>query len=410
MRPFFALWLFGQSALALPCEVTLRAANVWVDGGYVVRSLSLRAGRFELGRTDGGQEIDASGLFLIPPFADGHTHAIDTPRGDDSRHSKSIAQGVFYALNPNNIRPPGPTPRATINQVELQAAGGGLTKPGGHPVATYTFLAQRGWLGPLTVNDLEGQAFHLATTPEEARAAVAKVKANGASFIKLYLLDHTKPTSNGLSGPVFDIAVAEAKRLGLRPIVHIESAADFRRAVSQGVYALAHMPYSLGNGRTANELTITAADARAAAKAKLFVVPTVAVTLASNDGAALRTLQTVQRKNLQLLREAGVRMAVGADQFSFDMHDEITALRSLGVFEASDIITMATTNGAHMAWPDRHLGTLTPGAEASFIAYFSPLPGNWSSQREPVLGVRAGEVLFDAVGLLASVCPKRQQN
>jgi hypothetical protein len=60
-------------------------------------------------------------------------------------------------------------------------------------------LAQRGWLGPLSVADLPGKAFHRATTIAEAKAAVGKVKANGAIVIKLYLLDHDKNGGNGLS-------------------------------------------------------------------------------------------------------------------------------------------------------------------------------------------------------------------
>jgi hypothetical protein len=392
-------------ATAQTCDVTLKDANIWNGIGYKKQTLTIKGGNFT--KTDPAiQSVDAAALYFTPPFADGHTHYLDTPAPADKRHTKAISQGVFYALNPNNIRPQGPTPIAKADEVEIQAAGGGVTRPGGHPVPTYTFLAQRGWLGPLKVEDLPGKAFHLATTVAEARTAVAKVKANGAEIIKLYLLDHDKPSSNGLSGEVFDAAATEAKRLGLRPIVHIENATDFRRAVAQGVHAIVHMPYALSKDRVAEEMKITDADARAAADKGVFVVPTVTVALASNDGAVLRSIQEVQRHNLTLLRDAGVKMAVGADQFSLDMHDEIMTLRGLGVFEAKDIVNMATMHGTELSFPNRKIGKLTEGYEASFIAYFNPLPGNWSTAREPVLGMRQGMVLLDSVSWLEKACPK----
>jgi imidazolonepropionase-like amidohydrolase len=328
-------------------------------------------------------------------------------KAGNATHKKSIAQGIFYALNPNNIRPQGATPAASAGLVELQAAGGGVTRPGGHPEPLYTGLAQRGWLGSLKVADLPGKAFHTATTIAEAKAAVAAVKANGAVMIKLYLLDHDKPTSNGLSGPVFDAAVAEAKRLGLRPIVHVESAADYRRAIAQGVHAIVHLPYALSNDRKPEEMMLTSQDAAATAKAGTIIVPTATVALASNDGEELRKIRAIQLNNLTLLRDAGVIMAVGADNFTLDMHDEINTLRSFGIFEGSDIIAMATVNGAKLAFPDRKIGQFEAGYEASFIGYFAPLPGNWADQRNPVIGMRAGSVMIDTVDWLSKSCPKQ---
>jgi hypothetical protein len=399
----FALILEISSANAQNCNLTLENAHVWDGSKYVQQSLSIKDGYF-VTSDSALPKVDAGPLYFIPPFADGHTHALDAPSVNDTRHAKAIAQGVFYAFNPNNIRPKGQTPAALPDQVEIQAAGAGVTRPGGHPQPTYTYLAERGWLGPLKVADLPGRAFHTATSIDEVKAAVASVKANGASVIKLYLLDHDKPYSKGLSGPLFDAAVSHAKQLKLRPIVHIENAADFRRAVTSRVYAIMHMPYALSDGRLPAEMMITAADAKAAADAGIFIVPTVTVSLTNNDGAQLRSIQDVQRHNLVLMNKAGVRMAVGADNFSLDMHDEIMTLRGLGVFEAADVINMATTNGAQMAFPGRKLGQLQTGYEASFVAYFSPLPGNWAALREPVLGMRMGQVLLDKTNWLGKIC------
>jgi cytosine/adenosine deaminase-related metal-dependent hydrolase len=405
--PVFAALLATSPVAAAQCDLALTNANVWNGSAYEKRTLSIKGGKF-ISDASTPVSLDASFLYLTPPFADAHTHTIDVPRGpDDATHKRNVAQGVFYALNPNNIRPAGATPTAQPGLVELQATGGGITRTGGHPQPLYTGLAQRGFLGAVKIEDLPGRAFHLADTPDQARAAVRAVKANGASIVKLYLLHHTSKDSSGLSGESFDAAVAEAKAIGLRQIVHIEDAADFRRAVAAKVTALGHMPYEAPTPeRPAESYRITAADAAAAAGAGMTIVPTATVVAMRHDGAKLAEVQAIQRHNLTLLRNAKVKLAVGADQYSLGMHDEITTLRSFALFETPEIIAMATINGAELAFPGRKLGRITDGYEASFVAYFFPLTQGWAGQREPAIGMRNGEVMIDTIDYFAKACAK----
>jgi imidazolonepropionase-like amidohydrolase len=149
---------------------------------------------------------------------------------------------------------------------------------------------------------------------------------------------------------------------------------------------------------------LTAEDAELAAKAGIVVVPTVSVSLMNYDGATLAVVRAIQKHNLILLRNAKVKVALGADNYSLSMHDEINTIRSFAEFEAADVINMATTNGATLAFPDRKIGRLELGYEASFIGYFFPLAGNWASQREPVIGMRAGETMVDKIGFFAKSC------
>ena len=254
---------------SVPCDLTLTGANVWDGTAFQTRTLSIRGGVF-VAPDAKLPVVDAGPYFLIPPFADAHTHTIDEPQGPvDKTHARNIAAGVFYALNPNNIRTVGANAVPTDTTVELQAAGGGITRVGGHPHPLYSFLAGRGYLGALKEADLAGRAFHEVSTPAEARAAVQAVKAKGASVVKLYLLAHGTANSDGLTADNFRAAADEARNSNLRALVHIETAADFRLAVDARVAAIVHLPYKFSKtDPTGADLMISADDARAGRKSR----------------------------------------------------------------------------------------------------------------------------------------------
>ncbi len=408
--PILSLLCLANAATAAPsgtCSLTLTSAHVWDGATFQTRDLSISSGKFVA--TDASlPKVDASPYFLIPPFADAHTHTIDEPQGaNDKIHARNLAAGIFYALNPNNIRTVGPNPPPTDTTVDLQAAGGGITRIGGHPHPLYSFLAGRGYLGSIKEADLQGRAFHEVSTPAEARAAVRAVKGNGASVVKLYLLAHGTAFSDGLTEENFRAAADEARRVGLRAMVHIETAADFRLAVAGRVSGIVHLPYKISKtDPTGADLKISSDDARAAAKAGIIVVPTLTAGFSSNDGAKLAAIQKAQRHNLTMLRDSGVRIAVGADNYRLGMHDELALIRATALFEGPQLLAIATTNGAQLAFADRKVGRLETGYDASFIAFFQSPLDDWAGVLSPVEGMRAGRVLIDDIGLLGPTCGK----
>lgn len=386
------------------CAVSFKDARVWTGAGFETRTLHLDAnGRLVDAAVDGAPQLNAAALHLMPPMVDAHTHTIDTPTGPaDARHEKSLRAGVLYAINPNNIRPPGPARASLATHVVLVDTGGGVTAPGGHPRPLYEMLARNGWAGAgVTLESLPGRAFHEATAPAQARAAVRAVKANGASLVKLYLLAHGTVKSQGLSAEAFEAAADEARRQGLRPIVHIETAADFRRAVRAKVAGIMHMPYSLGGGDGADR-RITADDARAAAAAGVIVVPTMTPATTALSGEPLRTALDMVTANLRTLRDAGVRMAVGADNYNLGPHDELQLLRMTGLFDAPALVAMASDNGHRLAFDVEH--RLAPGFAGSLVGYYMDPTRDWTAYPRPVLALREGRVVLDDAGMLAKAC------
>lgn len=83
-----------------------------------------------------------------------------------------------------------------------------------------------------------------------------------------------------------------------------------------GVDEINHLPgINFESGTTEADYLIAPDAAKRAAKQGIFVVTTAAVAKFYAKGENLEKVQSVQRKNLQLLKKSGVRLVVGSDNF-----------------------------------------------------------------------------------------------
>ena len=179
---------------------------------------------------------------------------------------------------------------------------------------------------------------------------------------------------------------------GLRVFAHVETGHDFHVAVAAGVDVIAHLPGSF------YPTTIDPADARSAAERGVLVI-TTAVLIERPDRAERRlAMREAQISNLRLLRDAGVTLAAGSDEYSETSSAEITYLRTLGVFSDAELLRMWSTNCARTLFPDRRVGGLDPGNEASFLALGADPLANFDAVRNIRLRVKQGAAL--EVGIL----------
>lgn len=335
------------------------------------------------GRAD--STVDLGGGYIVPPFGEAHNHNIESSRRLDGQIAQYLRDGVFYVENPNVL----PRSRAAIaGQVNVPAgvdvvfANGGLTGPGGHPIEIVRRNVARGtW----TEADGEG-AFYWEI--EDARDLDRKwpaIVAQRPDFIKVYLLyseeyerrrgDTAYFGWRGLNPALLPDVVARAHAAGLRVAAHIETAADFRTAVAASVDQVAHMPGFRGDEHVrladATPYLLTDDDARAAARRGIVVVTTLggAATLdpAGPDSLTRRALDALHRRNLQTLRRAGVRLALGSDSYGDDSKAEARYLHALGSFSDAELVQLWSHDTPRAIFPARAIGRLADGDEASFL-------------------------------------------
>jgi imidazolonepropionase-like amidohydrolase len=325
--------------------------------------------------------IDLQNGFVVPPFGEAHNHNVEGSSRTDAVLARYLAEGIFYVQNPNVLPRSRTLLTGKVNVaqgVDVTFANGGLNVTGGHPWDLVERNISRGnWQRA----DAEGAFYH---TIDDRAALVAKwpgIVAGRPDFLKIYLLfsneyerrltDTTAHGIKGLNPQLVPEIVQRAHEAGLRVAAHIENVHDFRVAVGAGVDLIAHMPgYGWIGTNDPAQYTLTAEDARAAASRGTAVITTLAFGRRANvpnRSPAQARRDSLNAENLRTLKDAGVRLAVGSDNYGNTARSEALYLSDLGVFSTLELLTLWSQTTPGIIFPKRALGRLDDGYEASFL-------------------------------------------
>jgi imidazolonepropionase-like amidohydrolase len=226
-----------------------------------------------------------------------------------------------------------------------------------------------------------------ATTPEEAKQAVAKYHDAGFQQIKIYSL---------VTPPIVEAICAEAHRLGMTVTGHVPNGMTIEQAAAAGMDHIAHLPIRgeagsdevrntiafLRDHKTVidptqswNELLGHAAGTPIAAfQPGVLKIPAPLNRVFSNAGAAgidAATARTRLERGLRIvkaLHDAGVPIVVGTDEGipGHSVHREIELYVEAGLtpMEALQAATIVSARAMKM---DGELGTIERGKRADMV-------------------------------------------
>jgi len=362
----------STSSLSSPPQTIAFTGGAWYDGtGFVNDPLYIENGRFIAERPASiDTTIALDGHFVVPPFAEAHTHRIDQKGTLEGAVDAYLADGVFYVANLNNIPAFANPLRDTLdreNTVDVALAHGGFTSPGGHPQPLYERLVDRGIYGDWTKEQLAGQAFHAVTNSDELRTAYETIRADEPDLIKAYLMFAETKHASGLTPAVLAELVEMARTDGLRVSVHAQSANDMHIAAEAGAHQIAHMPpmpFQHGDGE--KWYLIPDSTAQLLAEREVSVVTTTVLADRFDDGERKERVRSIQRENLSTLHDAGVHLLVGSDTWGTGQNEALY-LHDLDVFDNQTLLRLWTDTGRSIL-PDRAIGRLAPDHEASLLA------------------------------------------
>ncbi len=192
------------TVIPMTADTTLPASTVLVRDGRIAAVGSSWSVRIP----SGARRIDGRGKYLIPGLADLHTHLYSDDAVPDSVAPDEL--GVMVANGVTAIRLMIGTPEHLVLRRDIIA---------GRTLGPQLWVASPQFAGKKYDNGI------VVTTPEEARAAVRRVKADGYDFVKLTLF---------ITRPVYEAIVDEAKQAGIRVVGHVEADFGVARAIEAG--------------------------------------------------------------------------------------------------------------------------------------------------------------------------------
>ncbi len=350
------------------------------------------------------QIVEGRGRTLLPGLIDCHVHLMSAGEKNARPPSaESIGHALLFAGITTVLVAAGGSEVTDLVQAQrdgesvaprLFTAGMGLSAPGGHPQPLLETML------PWPLSWFMTRQLAVASTGPEARARVRETADQGGHRFYKITYDDLPPGSPHLSVEALIAAVDEAKRQGLRPIVHANTASDTLAAVDAGASLLVHVPQ--------RELLSPAQVARILA-ARIPVVSTVSM-LTTTHSLAARQPNALERAivdpeqlrrwrespdwdlpgfsdeidrrrdefaqiahaNFRKLREAGVQILIGTDSGvhgvfpGVGLHNEMRLLVSLGMPEL-DLLRAVTREAADFLDPKADFGRIAEGARADLL-------------------------------------------
>jgi imidazolonepropionase-like amidohydrolase len=393
--------IIGAAAQASRAQTTapqtrvVIAADVLLDGrGHVIRNTRVVVEGSKIVRIDpkaGPVDYDLRGLTVMPGWIDAHVH-ITWSFGKDGKNvgSEETTQEAAY--------------RSASNAWLTLMAGFTTVQSVGSPtdVPLRDAIARGELPGPrilTAVEPLFGQG-EKTGTPDEIRAFVRRQKAAGADLLKIFASQSIRQGGGmTLSGEQLTAACDEAKRQGLRVLVHAYKEA-VRAASEAGCTQVEH-------GTMATD-----EDLRRLAERGTYLDPQAGLVIENylaNKGRYLGTpgyteegfaaMEHVLSLNHDLVRRAsktkGLKMVFGTDAVAGahgrNAEEFIDRVRDGGVDPMAAMVSANSLGAEALGMSDR-IGSVAPGFEADIIALDGDPLKDITAVRRVVFVMKGGAV------------------
>ena len=402
------------SGVPLPASRAIELSNgQWFDGEkFVDRTMYSVGGVFSANRPARVDSvIDLQQGYVVPPFGEAHNHNVDAANATAARTivDKYLREGVFYAQNPANVLRARTGLVGFINVptgLDVTFSNAALTGPGGHPLGLFFRNLSRGAMLPTDSNSTSGFVWTIADRAD-LDAKWPQILASHPDFIKTMLLyseEYERRRSDtaffnwrGLNPALLPEIVRRAHAARLRVMTHIETAGDFHNALVAGVDEIGHTPGFRGNEKTQlpdfSPFLISDADAELAAQRGVFVITTLSGARGLSDTALVARFARLASLNLAMLKKHGVKIAIGSDSYRETSVPEAVWLSTLGVLTNAELLRAWTETTPQAIFPNRKIGRLAPGYEASLLVLAGNPITDFSNVQHINLRMKQGELI-----------------
>lgn len=370
-------------------------ASVFNGNMFNERTLCISAAVIVACPSDPDETVDLAGAYITPPFGDAHTHHFDGPYTIDWHTALGLESGVFYAMNMT-----APTEQVIKIRDRLSGPGnidvssslGGITGPQSHPIEIYEALALgfRSYEDQLANQEIiynsklvADNAYFVVETEDSVREKMALLLSADPDHVKVYLRHSERyeegwgkwGPGGGIDPKLLPIVAKLANEAGKRLAVATSTVTDYRESLKANAKNITHIQcyqdteedptspyYDLD---TEDECLLSEKDARDAAK--IGMSSTFVVTEWAKDRPA--KLVDWEKQNIAILKAAGAPIVVAVESYGSTITEGLIAGVEKEFFSPAELLKIASMDTPAFIFPDRKIGCLDVGCEASFLAF-----------------------------------------
>jgi hypothetical protein len=298
-----------------------------------------------------------------------------------------LRDGVFYSKVLTNSRKGALKVAGQVNKptsVDVSYAQGGLTSNFSFPIDLYEALV----LGIYTPEQqkanadkiwesrrLENDVYYIIDTSDDLERKWSQILEGRPDFIKVYVRHSEryaegwgrKGRGGGIDPKLLPAIVEKAHRAGLRVSAGVSTAYDYHVSLLAGVDEFSHPPGDIAEDESVRMYEISKEDAKLTAKRGVFVhILTPAFKPETLKAKSQREKDNLFR-NYKLLKAHGVKFAIGSTTYGETPLAGAIALSKLDLFTNLELLKIWCELSPQTIFPNRRIGRLQQGYEASFI-------------------------------------------
>jgi imidazolonepropionase-like amidohydrolase len=396
---FFLLAMVGLSQFAVAQNRVVLAVSTVLDGkGKVLHDTRIVVYASKIVAIDPKAspiDYDLRGLTVMPGWIDAHVHITSSfgPDGKNAGMGAATPEAAYRtAANAYATLLGGFT---TIQSMDGVVALRDVTSHGGLPAPRIVSI----------VEPLVGRGEQTGT-PEEVRTFVRKQKEAGSDFLKIYASGGMRQTAQTIPQPVLDAACDEARKVGLRAIVHAN-------------YEAVHGAIAAGCTQVEHGLGATDDDLHAMAEKGIYFDPQAGQLIQNyldnraryagtpffpktpQEFEPMKELLPIAHEVIQRARRIpGLKIVFGTDALA-GMHghnaeDLINRVVEGGIAPMDALVSANSLAAEAMKMSDQ-IGTLAPGLEADIIALDGDPEKDITAVRHVVFVMKGGLVYRNEV-------------
>jgi hypothetical protein len=323
--------------------------------------------------------VDLLDRWVVPPSADVFCSSVAGNSAASTTLKLYFEEGAFYLQILGNTTEGRAAVEGLVNKSTSPDAtfgNGGLTCTLGYPFLKYEGPAQ-GIRNPQlwgtkydqikTGTKMLGNGYWFIDSKDALNKNWDKIKAQKPQVISIYLLDAQKnggKEGKGLSAEVAKLVVKKAHKSDLRVYAHVENEDDVQLALKLGVDGFANLPgHDWDGSGDVKKYELSDDDLKKMAKKK---VP-VAACFSHGQNATAPAVQAFHLATIKRLLDNDVNLVLGSDDSQRSGRVELSYWFNLGGLDYGKLLKVLCENSPRAVFPDRKIGKIDEGFEASFV-------------------------------------------